>query len=212
MDQLDLKTGDLMLFDSNNTGFLKLFDWVIKTATRSNYNHIGVILKDPTYIKEGLKGLFLYESSWEGTPDPADGKIKLGVQITPLEEAIKNNKGKILIRKLKCDTNETYQTTFSPENILSVYKESNAKPYDIHPKDWIEALFRLDTEPQKTGRFFCSALVGYVYTKLGILKPTTDWSILRPSDFSIEDENKHIDYQHGFSLDDKQIEMMSDSA
>jgi hypothetical protein len=209
MEQLDLKTGDLILFDSNNSGILKIFDWIIKTATRSDYNHIGIVLKDPTYIKDDLKGLFLYESSWEGTPDPADGKIKLGVQITPLEEAIKNNKGKNFVRKLKSETEETYLDTFSHKNMLNVYHESNAKPYDINPKDWVEALFRIDPEPQKTGRFFCSALVGYVYTKLGILEPNTDWSILRPSDFSIEDENQHIDYINGFTLDDKQIELMS---
>ena len=68
--------------------------------------------------------------------------------------------------------------------------------------------FRIDFDPQKTGRFFCSVLVGYVYTKLGILEPNTDWSILRPSDFAIEDENQHINYINGFTLDDKQIEMI----
>ena len=74
MNPLDLKTGDLVLFDSDNSGFLKLFDWLIKSATKSDYNHIGIIFKDPTYIKDDLKGLFLYESSWEGAADPADGK------------------------------------------------------------------------------------------------------------------------------------------
>ena len=210
MDQLDLKTGDLLLFNSDNGGFYKLFDWAIRSATHSDYNHIGIILKNPTYIKEDLEGLYLYESSWEGTADPADGRIKLGVQITPLEEAIKNNKGRVYVRKLKSKNEEEYNTIFSDENILKVYHETNAKPYDINPKDWIEALFRVDFSPQKTGRFFCSALVGCVYTKLGILDPNTDWSILRPSDFSIEDENQHLDYKNGFILDNKHIELMAD--
>ena len=209
MNPLDLKTGDLVLFDSDNSGFLKLFDWLIKSATKSDYNHIGIIFKDPTYIKDDLKGLFLYESSWEGTADPADGKIKLVVQITPLEEVIKNNKGKIFVRKLISESEEKYNQIFSNNNMLDVYHASNAKPYDINPKDWVEAFFRIDFDPQKTGRFFCSALVGYVYTKLGILEPNTDWSILRPSDFAIEDENQHINYINGFTLDDKQIEMMA---
>ena len=210
MNPLDLKTGDLVLFDSDNSGFLKLFDWLIKSATKSDYNHIGIIFKDPTYIKDDLKGLFLYESSWEGTADPADGKIKLGVQITPLEEVIKNNKGKIFVRKLISESEEKYKQIFSANNMLDVYqRHNNVNAYDINPKDWVEALFRIDFDPQKTGRFFCSALVGYVYTKLGILEPNTDWSILRPSDFAIEDENQHINYINGFTLDDKQIEMMS---
>ena len=36
---------------------------------------------------------------------------------------------------------------------------------------------------------FGSALVGYIYTKCGILKSDTDLSILRPSDFSIMSEH-----------------------
>ena len=63
------------------------------------------------------------------------------------------------------------------------------KPYDIVPKDWIEALFRKDDKPQKTDRFWCSALVGFIYTKVGILDKSTDWSVMRPSDFSVDLEN-----------------------
>jgi hypothetical protein len=211
LTNLSLKTGDLVLFDSDNGGFLKIFDSLIKLFTGSSYNHIGMILRDPTYIKEDLKGLYLYESSWEGTPDPADGKVKLGVQITPLQEVIKNNKGKIFIRSIECESEEKYNETFSPKNILKVYNASNGKPYDVYPKDWINALFRIDFDPQKEGRFFCSALVGFLYTKLGILYSNTDWSILRPSDFSLEDNNQHLIYNEGFKLDNKQTEYLSNS-
>ena len=62
--------------------------------------------------------------------------------------------------------------------------------------DW--ALFRKDGEPQKTDRFWCSALIGYIYTKCGILKADTDWSILRPSDFSLDGEL--LNFNEGFSL------------
>ena len=72
------------------------------------------------------------------------------------------------------------------------------KPYDIVPLDWIEALFRLDTEPQKTNRFWCSALVGYIYTKCEILKSDTDWSVLRASDFSVSQE--HLHFNDGYLL------------
>lgn len=211
LTNLSLKTGDLVLFDSDNGGFFKIFDSLIKFFTGSNYNHIGMILRDPTYIKEDLKGLYLYESSWEGTPDPADGKVKLGVQITPLQEAIKNNKGKIFVRSIECENEQKYNDTFNPENILKVYQESNGKPYDIYPKDWLDAFLRIDFDPQKESRFFCSALVGFLYTKLGILDSNTDWSILRPSDFSLEDKNQHLIYNEGFTLDNKQTEYLSDS-
>ena len=206
MEQLDLKTGDLILFDSNNSGILKIFDWIIKTATRSDYNHIGMVLKDPTFIDENLKGLYLYESSWEGEPDPADGKIKLGVQITPLEEAFKNNPGNAYLRRIIAPTENEYTRVFAESNIIDVYKKTNAKPYDLNPVDWIEAFFRIDPTFKfgKDKRFFCSALVGYIYQQLGILQKNTDWSILRPSDFSLEDNNRHIFYENGFKLDTSQ--------
>ena len=41
-----------------------------------------------------LKGYYVWESGWEGTPDPQDGKVKFGVQITPFEEIFQNYKKK----------------------------------------------------------------------------------------------------------------------
>ena len=202
LSQLNLETGDIVLFSSNNTGMFAIFDKLIKLFTNSDYNHIGIILKDPVYIDPNLKGYYLYESSWEGTPDPADGKIKLGVQITPLEEAFKNNPGHAYLRKIIAKPD-----TFSPENIIDIYKKTNAKPYDLNPVDWIEAFFRIDPTFKfgKDKRFFCSALVAYIYQQLGILQENTDWSIIRPSDFSIEDDNRHIFFNEGYKLDNKQV-------
>ena len=56
--------------------------------------------------------------------------------------------------------------------------------------DWIEGYLQKDHDPQKTNRFWCSALIGYIYTKLGILNSDTDWSILRPCDFSEDSQLK----------------------
>lgn len=44
-------------------------------------------------------------------------------------------------------------------------------------------MLRRDDNPQKKSRFWCSALVGYIYTECGCLHPGTDWSMIRPSDF-----------------------------
>ena len=60
----------------------------------------------------------------------------------------------------------------------------------MNPIDWIMAFFREDITPQKTNRFWCSALIGYIYTKLGILNSDTDWSNLRPCDFSEDSQLK----------------------
>ena len=72
------------------------------------------------------------------------------------------------------------------------------KPYDIVPADWVEAFLQKDTTPQKTTRFWCSALVGDIYTKCNVLKEDTDWSIMTPNDLSLDGEK--LSFCKGVSL------------
>ena len=197
----DLKTGDLILFKSNSNSLFDILSSLIRLGTQSNYTHIGMILKDPDFINPPLKGLYVWESGWEGQHDPQDDKNKLGVQITPLNEMIKNfNKSNITIRKINCSNN-----TFNNEILKKIHKTVYDKPYDIMPIAWILSIFRKDLKPQRTTRFWCSAFVGYVYTKCGILNPNTDWSILRPSDFSLMCE--HLNFNNNYQLDNKEIKI-----
>ena len=81
-ENLNFKTGDLLLFDYENYYGLGIFSYLIKKITHSNYSHIGMILKDPDFLEEPLQGYYLWQSDWTGYPDPQDGNKKLGVQIT----------------------------------------------------------------------------------------------------------------------------------
>ena len=126
-----IRTGDIILFDSQNTGVFNLLDKGIKYFTGSSYNHIAMVLENPTFMAdtcnlpiENFTGFFVWESSWEGEPDPQDGKVKLGVQLTPLDEVIKNNKGTFFIRKIVCD-DELYNKTFTQDNLKNVHKVSS---------------------------------------------------------------------------------------
>ena len=197
---MELKTGDLILFGGkrNYKSWISYFSSFVKYTTSSFVTHVGVILKDPTFLNKALKGTYVWESGWEGTPDPQDGKIKLGVQITPLEEIIKSS-NELNISLLVRPINYSGESPFNYTKLKEIHEAVYDKPYDIVPKDWIEALLRKDPDPQKTDRFWCSALVGYIYTKAGILKADTDWSILRPSDFSLESEFLNIN--EGFSFE-----------
>lgn len=189
----NLKTGDILLFSGHTKGPMQYFSDMIKYGTHSNYSHIAMVLKDPTYFNLSLKGIYLWESGWEGKPDPQDNKTKLGVQLTPLKEIMENFKGsKIIVRTINNNNN------FTDEKLKEIHEVVYNKPYDIVPRDWIQALFRKDSSPQKTNRFWCSALVGYIYTKCGIIKSDTDWSILRPSDFSLDGER--LSFINGNSL------------
>lgn len=180
----ELKTGDIILFDYEGHSLLSS---LIKKFTKSKFTHVGMILKDPKFIHPSLKGYYVWESGKEDEPDPQDNKKKIGVQITPfaeLYEKYKNTGGKIYIRRIENNNNIT------DEKLKKIHDIVYDKPYDIVPFDWIEGYLQKDPDPQKTNRFWCSALIGYIYTKLGILNSDTDWSILRPCDFSEDSQLK----------------------
>jgi hypothetical protein len=182
----DLKTGDLLLFEGNGKGCNKLFDMLIKYGTSSNYTHVGIFLRNPKFIHPCLKGDFIWESSLNFTKDPQDGEVKFGVQITPLKEILHNCKKsntKVYVRKVISDND-----LFTQEKMKKIHDVVYNKPYDIIPSDWVEAYFGVDSNPKKTNRFWCSSLVGYIYSKVGLIKEYIDWSILKPSDFSIDED------------------------
>ena len=194
-----------ILFIYNNCSlslFLTTYKEVSNLAIKYTENRV-VKMPTPSVTEKPLTGTFFWESSYEGTPDPQDGKVKLGVQITPLAEILesyrKTNSG-IYVRKLLKDKNP-----FTVEKLTQIHNVVYDKPYDIVPTDWIGALFKKDSEPQKTSRFWCSALVGYIYTQAGILPPDTDWSILTPADFSLDGQT--VIPCSCFKLDDVQTKI-----
>jgi cell wall-associated NlpC family hydrolase len=167
-----LQTGDLILFSGR--GFLSS---VIRWGTHSDFSHCGLVLRDPTFIHPSLKGLFLWESGYEQTPDVEDNKNKLGVQVTPLHEKLANYKGSVY----SCALHHPEKSTAYIDKLLGrIHKEVHNRPYDTNPVDWFEAFIHKDLDPQKTNRFFCSAFVSFVYTECGLLPENTDWSIIEP--------------------------------
>jgi hypothetical protein len=169
----DLQTGDLILF-SCKTSHWTLFDAAIRFFTGSDYVHVGMVLIDPPF-RNVPRGKYLWESGWEPTPDPQDGLLKLGVRITPLSK-INVCESHIYIRKCTRPVALT--------SLTSIHTEVYLKPYDMCLSDWLLATVRVDKQPQKTDRFWCSAFVAFVMTRLGWLLDTTDWSIVRPCDLS----------------------------
>jgi len=183
----NLKTGDILLF-SSTFSWTNLMTWpgkFVEFFTRRPYSHVGMILKDPTWIKPEMTGIYLWESSYEGIPDPQDDKIKLGVEITPIEHVLAQHDGRIWVRQL-----------FDPNNKLTIpilkkiHKIVYEKPYDFNPIDWLAAYLRKDFVKRKESRLFCSALVACIYSESGIIDPNTNWTIVRPSDF--DENDRHL--------------------
>lgn len=189
-----LKTGDLLLCDDLAYGSWGLFSWLIKFVTKSDFSHVGMIVKDPDFTETHLKGTFVWTSGISDVPDPEDKTKKFGVQFIPFDHFIQTYGGKIFLRRIEFEHNEEYYSIFETNKLKQIHQTVYDKPYDVVITDWIEAFCKKDPNPQKTSRFFCSALIGYIYTKLNLLDDNTDWSIISPSFFS--SENKTFSMHH----------------
>ena len=128
---------------------------------------------------------------------------QLGSAYTDLAKPIVPPQGMVIVAITFLADNTP--TVLTPEKLEKVHSVVYGKPYDIVIKDWIQALTKHDTDPQKTSRFWCSALIGYIYTKCGILKEDTDWTILRPSDFALSSE--HLNFINGSYLANVEIKI-----
>lgn len=170
-----LRTGDLILF----SGKKSLFSRLIEYLTRSPYSHIGMIVVNPQFTENPLQGVFLWESCNEDFGDSEDGKFKIGVELSEFSKILDEQKDNydLYVRRYRGPEIEN-------EKLAQIHSVVKNKPYDLNLIDWLNAYHRKDLKPQKTDRFWCSALVGYIYTQLGFLLSDTDWSILYPSDFS----------------------------
>ena len=173
------QTGDLLLFEGD-----AWYSRLIEYFGYSRYSHIGMILRDPTYLEPNLQGLYLMQSSIVPNPDSAeDGKKHFGVQIIPLDEAITNYKqgrGTMYYRSLECLRDEQFT-----ERLGNAYQIAKDKPYDLNPCDWIRAKFGITCgSVHKTDEFWCSSLIAFMYVRLGFLYPSLPWTLIAPRRFS----------------------------
>ena len=72
------------------------------------------------------------------------------------------------------------------EKILQVYNNVKNKPYNKNLCDWLRAEFNILKRPigDTEKYFWCSALVGYFYNKMGLLLNPDTWTLLTPEDWS----------------------------
>lgn len=175
----EFETGDIILFSDITYIPSRIIEWV----TGSKYSHVGIVLKDPTYINPLLKGLYIFESTGlSSIVDSEDNKRKTGVQIRKLENVCNDYNGAIFWRKLHALRNDDFN-----KKIIEIHTKVYNKPYDIQPIDWLKSMFNnKHGDSQVMSRFFCSALVTYIYDVLGFVPSDTPWTIIRPKDFGTE--------------------------
>ena len=191
----------MSLYDSLDTGDLLLFHGTAKVScciefwTKSKYSHIGMVLKDPTYIQPDLTGLYVWQSGKEGFPEVEDHKIFDGVQISPLDKVI-NDYGmrNVYVRKL------IVNTPLDIKLLTVIHHEIHHHKYDRNIMDWlmagiyeVENWTEIDNNDKKNllknkkipvpKTVWCSALIGYIYYRLNLIS-NPNWKLLSPQDWS----------------------------
>lgn len=177
--EASLQTGDLVLF--RGTGWIS---WLVEWFGVSKYSHVGIIITNPRFLDPDLEdGTYLLESAWTPSKDH-----HAGVQLHLLDDVIvEYPKGAVVIRKVDHTRDAAFYQT-----LTELYKEIRNKPYDMNPWDWLCAKYNMicplppDPAYQTTKRFWCSALVSYLFCHLGIIEKDINWSLIAPREFSSE--------------------------
>jgi hypothetical protein len=183
----NIQSGDLILFATN-----KWYSDVIEIGDGSVFSHCGIALVDPTYIDPSLNGIYLLESGKEPFPDSIDHKYHFGVQIVPLIDVINEyvifKEGTVFHRSLNVKRDSKFES-----NLAQAFQNVKYKPYNCDPLDWLEALFGMHWfDTQITSRFWCSALVAYIYVQTGIIENNVDWTLVTPREWSSVSKCKFI--------------------
>ena len=189
IDSFDyLETGDIILYDTR-----WWYSKLIQYFSDGPYSHISIVLKKPTWLDDKLtEKYYILESGAEKFNDSETGRKIFGVQIVPLDKIIDEYKnqgyGKLYYRKLKCSI-EMHKLQ---QNIKNTYFKIQANPYDLDIFDWIKAYTEVDKDINDTkltkkyqniNKFWCSALVSYIYVECGLLDKNIPWTIVSPNNF-----------------------------
>lgn len=185
----NLQTGDIILCHGYNPkGLDPGIDGVIEFFTHSPWEHAAIIIRDPWWTKLP-KGLYIYQSGDgpNGYVDVLNGK-RCGVTLNHFNDFMQNRQH-IYVRKLSgVEWSNDVKTEF-----VKYFNESHGKPYDTNLCSWLAAGFNSFfcckccnyCIPKTDKTFWCSALVGFIYVKMGWIDEKTDWSSLTPEDLAV---------------------------
>ena len=189
LENLDLQTGDVLLMGTKTFWFSRL----VEKVTGSKWSHVGIVLKDPTWINPSLTGYYFWQSGTENFPDSENDQKKFGVRIDDLEEILSDYDGYVSVRRLQLKE----PIPNLEEKLKEIHEVVHGKTYDLDILDFLNAREEVETSSgwfskysKKTSSFFCSALAAYIYSHLGLLPKDTEWTKCEPKTFS--DQNTDL--------------------
>ena len=171
-------TGDLLLFKGNW--------WIsrlIEYFSGGKYSHAGILIRNPRQIGIDLEdGDYILHSSWGKSSET--GESIYGVHIENLQDVLSQYpQGAVDIRIVHAARNPYFY-----HKLKGIHERVHHKSYDMNLYDWLLAAsgkkpYGLPKWYRITSRFWCSALVSYVYDELGWIDDI-DWTLVSPSELS----------------------------
>ncbi len=169
-------TGDILFFRGTGTSF----DTIIETVTHSPYSHVAMVVVDPAWVE--TPGSYVIQSLFRaGAAEACEQDTRQsGVQMNLLSEISLKHAD---VRRLSVDV--------PMEKLCTIHARVHNVPYDYNLLHWflagLHAVGLSCFSPRHRDTFWCSALVSYIYTELGLLESSTDWSTVSPADLSTVD-------------------------
>ena len=226
----DLQTGDIILFSNKKCWFSRLIEWktqtkwshvamVLKDPTYINPSLQGLYIWESGAEKFGDCENNKRKISVQITDlskiidfNFNDNFNDKNTKHTQNIKDIKNIKkkygyhGEVYFRRLYGNTlteNELQR------RIIDIHNVVHNKSYDFELLDFLIATKESNIvnkkkkfiNSKKTTKFYCSALVGYIYTQLGIISKDTNWTRCEPAFFSTD--NKSIEFLGNYQLGDE---------
>lgn len=196
-DKNSLQTGDIILCHGyNKKGFDPGIDGIIEFFTHSPWEHTGMVIKNPSKLLDVSlnDGLYILQASQGPNeyPDVVNGKYG-GITLNNLDDFLVN-RDNIYVRTLN-----NYNWKDSQKlNFINAFYESHGKPYDNGWWNWFCAGINSwccygkckccnCCVPKHINDFWCSALVSFMYVKMGCFPEDLDWSDKTPAFLASDD-------------------------
>lgn len=173
-----LDTGDIVLFSGKG-----LISMGLQIGALCTWSHVAMVVR----VKEPDVVLLYQTTPVCKAKDFFEGKLKNGVQINVMSEAVKGYNGKVAIRHLNV------ARTTEMLNALSRFRqEMKDRPYETQIIQMVKAVWDgpLGDVEEDLSSLFCSELVAEAYQRMGLLPSNesggTSATEYTPKDFSTE--------------------------
>lgn len=169
-------TGDVVLFYDAKSWISRAIDYL----AGSDYSHCGMLVVDPPWIAE--RGVYIIQSGAEPIPNAEDDAKVFGVSTYLFANVLATYPGTVAVRHIR-------NAHVDRDLLTTVHAKVHELPYNLNLVDWIKAGYLAEFHGSSNGykevdtRFWCSALVAYMYVRLGWLPHDYPYMYATPSAF-----------------------------